>query len=215
MAFGEDIMGIGPFLPFPDELLQLLGLLGCKVVTLGSVVRHEIEFPFVGHLVANGFPVVPPDVAVVGMLAEDVFVELLVGMTDSWHQVCSCQRNDVVAAVIGLGIGGSRHIDEGGHKVCDMTDIIPELRTILLRLLWPRHNERCCDSALIGTAFVLPVRRVAHHGPRFAVGGLHPVLLVVDVGHGTESSLAIGLGTRSVVGKEDDEVLSSCPLRSR
>ena len=74
-------MGVGPFLPFPNELLQLLRLLGCEVMTLSPVVRHEIELPFVGHLVANGFPVVPPHIAVVGMFAEDVFVELLVGMT--------------------------------------------------------------------------------------------------------------------------------------
>ena len=79
-AFWEDVMGVGPFFPFSDELLQLFRLLGCKVMALGSVVRNEIEFPFVGYLVANGFPVVPPDVAVISMFAEDVFVELLVGM---------------------------------------------------------------------------------------------------------------------------------------
>ena len=198
-------MGVGPFFPFSDELLQLFRLLGCKVVALGSVVRNEIEFPFVGYLVANGFPVVPPDVAVISMFAEDVFVELLVGMTDGWHQACSCQRNDVVAAVIGLWIGCSSHIDEGCHEVGDVADVIPQLRGVLLRLLRPRDDERRCYAAFVGTALVLSVGRVAHHCPRLAIRGLHPMLLVVDVAHVSEACLAIRLSTRSVVGKEDDE----------
>ena len=139
------------------------------------------------------------------MLAEDVFVELLVRMTDSWHQTRSRQRNDFVAFVIGLWIGGSSHIDEGGHKVCDVADVVSELRSVLLRLFRPRDDERCCYSALVGTAFVFSVWRVAHHSPWLTIRRLHPMLLVIDVGDSAESRLAIGLSTRSVVGKEDDE----------
>ena len=146
------------------------------------------------------------------MFAEDVFVELLVGMTDGWHQACSCKRNDVVASVIGLWIGGSSHIDEGGHKVCDVADVVSELRGVLSGLLWPGDDERRCYAAFVGTAFVLTVGRVAHHCPGLAIGRLHPMLLVVDVGYGSEACLAIGLSACSVVGKEDDEGIVELPL---
>ena len=116
-----------PFLPFPYKLSEQLRL-GCsQVVTFSAVVGDEVEFPSVRHLVAYCLPVVPADVAVAGMFAEDVFMELMVRVADGRHQALAFDGQDGVAIVIGLWIGSLTDVDAGDHEVGDVADVVPKL----------------------------------------------------------------------------------------